>query len=1160
MLKCYLCYITLLFMSFVTESYANVNPSNNQSIALSAEEKLWLNAHPSIRLGIDSDWPPYSFINQSGQQQGLCADVILSIEKRLNIKFILAPQRNWSDTLKDAQNQDIDLLSCVTQTEDRSRYLHFTDPFFTPLIGIYTLKDSADISNLSDLNNKRIAIEKDYFLYEELTKHYPDMRLIPVSTTTDALKAVSYGDADAYIGNQGPANWALEQHALNNLKITQDNHLKNAPLRMAVRIDWPILQSILNKALLAIPDDEMSAIRRKWLGTNIVDAEKLILTNEEQRWLDEHKTIRFTGDPNWLPYEGFDKENNYIGIVAEHLKLIEKKLGINIDIIPSETWSNSLAMVKNGKVDIISETSDSDLTSELTFTDHYLSSPIVIIMKKEIGYIDSIEQIKNKRIAVIKDYGYVPAIIKGHPTIEFKTVSSIQDGLTSVSTGEVDALLATLAHASYHISELGINNIRIVGKTEFDTKLAFGMRQEFKPLVPLFNRALGGISPSEKQTILNAWGNDRFSTKIDYQLLIITASILLLFLAVILYWNRKLTKEVILRTEIEAQTKALIDHIPLQIVVTSPTGDILTVNPKVLSDYKVTLEEIKNFTMADFYHDINDRASILKEIAEKGKVDQKIIQFKKLGGEVRSMMISIMPISYQKKPALLTIALDMTERIEIEAELNKAKISAEKASLAKSEFLSNMSHEIRTPMNAIIGFTELLNEQIHEPKLKGFIKTIQTAGHSLLLLVNDILDLSKIEAGKMQIKKTATNPHDLFTELANIFMINVHNKGLDFILAIDSNIPDSLMLDNVRLRQVLLNILGNAVKFTEHGYIKLVATAENADEILSKLNLVVKVEDSGIGIPENQLRSIFNEFEQTEQQDHAKFGGTGLGLSISKRLTQLMGGTIKADSTLGVGSVFTVSLKNVDVASVKHSSVSKSDNFAVNAIKFSAANVLVVDDIDDNRELVREIFLNTELTFFEAKNGLEALNLIQQHDIDLILMDIKMPVMDGYEATKKIKALKNIPIIALTASVMKDEYERFKSEGFNDYLRKPVLRADLIKTLSLFLKHDIVDLMNEEPIEIELSPMERKVLPEILEKLNPLATQWQLIQKSNNISEIKTFAMSLSDIGSEYQFMLISDYANELIDKVDAFDINGIEQLLNAFSTLYSNLQTVNLQ
>ncbi len=884
----------------------------------------------------------------------------------------------------------------------------------------------------------------------------------------------------------------------------------------------------------------------------------LTLTTEELKWLDQHQTIRFTGDPDWLPYEAFDKQNNYIGIVAEHLKLIEKKLGIKVDIIPSKTWSNSVEMVKRGEIDILSETTDSNLKSTLTFTNPYLTSPVVIIMKKDVSYVDNIDQLKDKKIAVIKNYGYVPAISKRHPSITFTQVNSIQDGLNAVSTGKVDALLATLAQASYQISARGMNNIRIVGKTHVDTELAFGMTQEFKPLVPLFNRALRHISPAEKQAILNTWGEDKFVAKTDYRLLATAASIFLLFSAVILYWNRKLKKEVALRTKIEAQTKSLIDKIPLQIVVTNINGDILTVNPQVLNDYKVNPEDVEKFSMIDLYDDINDRQLILKEIAEKGKVDQQIVRFKKLDGELRSMMISIMPIYYQNESALLTIAVDMTKRIEVETELKKAKESAEKANLAKSEFLSNMSHEIRTPMNAIIGFTELLNEQINDPKHKGFVKTIQSAGHSLLLLINDILDLSKIEAGKMKIEKTASNPHDLFNDLANIFMLNVRSKGLDLILEVDPNIPESLMLDTVRLRQVLLNILGNAVKFTEHGHIKLSARADNKDEILSKLNLTITIEDTGIGIPKLQQQAIFNEFEQTEGQDQTKFGGTGLGLSISKRLTQLMGGTINVESTVDVGSIFTVSLNNIDVASVKHDNNLKSANFEADTIQFAPANILVADDIENNRQLVRELFANTELTFFEASNGQEAINIIEKQDIDLILMDIKMPIMDGYEAAKKIKAIKNISIIALTASIMKDEYDRLKSEGFDDYLRKPVLRSDLFQTLSVFLKHDIVKLATEELVGIALSPTEQKVLPAVLNKLDPLATQLQTIQNNNNITDIKSFANNLSSIGKQYHFNLVSNYADELIEKIDAFDINGIQLILNAFSTLYDNLHAEN--
>lgn len=505
-----------------------------------------------------------------------------------------------------------------------------------------------------------------------------------------------------------------------------------------------------------------------------------------------------------------------------------------------------------------------------------------------------------------------------------------------------------------------MNNIHIIGKTEFTTQLAFGMSKEFAPLVPLFNRALGSMSKAEKQGILDTWGKHKYATKIDYTWLAIMAGIFLFIVAIIILWNRKLAKEISRRKEVEAQNQALIDNIPLQITVTSFEGHILTANPKALADYCIHKDEIQKFNIVDFYNDDSDREEIIKEIAEKGKVEQKIVPFKRADGTVHSMMISIMPIYYSSQRAFLTIAVDMTERLEMESALQKAKENAESSNHAKSEFLANMSHEIRTPMNAIIGFTELLNDQVKDPKLKSFVKTIHSAGNALLLLINDILDLSKIEAGKMDIKKTATNPHDLFTELGNIFMMKIREKNLDLIIDVDPEIPESLMLDATRLRQVLLNLIGNAVKFTEFGHIRLKARTVNENEIRSKLNLIIDIEDTGIGIPEKQLQSIFHEFQQTEGQSYSKFGGTGLGLSISRRLTELMGGKISVTSKVKHGSTFTVSFNNVDVASVKPKALSKADDFDANTVQFAPAVILVVDDITDNRKLICENFVDTE--------------------------------------------------------------------------------------------------------------------------------------------------------------------------------------------------------
>ncbi len=878
------------------------------------------------------------------------------------------------------------------------------------------------------------------------------------------------------------------------------------------------------------------------------------LSVEEKNWIKNHPIIRFTGDPNWLPYEAFDKQGNYIGIVAEHLKIIEQKLGIKVDIIPSKTWTESVAKVKQGEIDVLSETSDSDLKSHLIFTKPYLSSPVVIVMKNNEDYVEDISQIKNRKLAVINAYGYVPEILANYPDINFEIVNTIQQGLTSVSTGKIDALIATLAQASFHISELGINNIRIVGKTEFNTKLAFGVRKEFAPLVSLFNRALASISQGKKQIILSKWGKQKYAAKIDYDLLAKIAGLFFAIFSLFIYWNRKLAKEVKLRKEIENQTQLLIDNIPLQIIVTSFEGDILMANPKALIDYKIHQDEIDQYNISDFYHDINDRKIMVKEIVENGKIEQKILRFKNLDGSVRSMMLSVMPISFQHNKALLTIAVDMTIRLEIEATLQQAKEHAERATQAKSEFLSNMSHEIRTPMNAIIGFTELLNEQVKDPKLKMFVKTIQSAGNNLLTLINDVLDLSKIEVGKLKIEKTACNPHDLFSELGNIFMLKMREKNIEFILDIDPVIPKSLQIDATRLRQVLFNLIGNAVKFTDQGHIRVIAHTSNENTIHSKLDLVIDIEDTGIGISADQQKIVFNDFEQSSGQDIRKYGGTGLGLSISKRLVELMGGEITLKSELGKGSTFSIKLSDVHVAPLAVEA-NKAKTKSNNHISFLPATILIVDDIADNRDLLLANFAETNLKTVEAENGLQAVELTKKQPFDLILMDIRMPVMNGYEAAREIKLFSEVPIVALTASVMTDEFERLKTENFSGYLRKPVLKIDLTRELCKFLPFEEKADLDEVSSIDELTDLEEKHLKPAIDRLEKMTEQCFDISTSNNISAIQIFADMVLEISHQYPISVIANYAKQLKHNTDSFDITAIKRSLQDYPQLIRQLK-----
>jgi len=506
--------------------------------------------------------------------------------------------------------------------------------------------------------------------------------------------------------------------------------------------------------------------------------------------------------------------------------------------------------------------------------------------------------------------------------------------------------------------------------------------------------------------------------------------------------------------------------------------------------------------------------------------------------------------------------IDITQNRERER-AERAREAAEAASQAKSEFLANMSHEIRTPMNAILGFSELLVPEMMSSRQKEYLDGIRSSGRSLLSLINDILDLSKIEAGKMELRFDPVSLRMLFDEIRKIFQSGINAKGLTFEDSIAREIPDSLLLDEVRLRQVLFNLIGNAVKFTEKGSIQLSAQGIFSGQGDS-FELKIKVADTGEGIRPEAQELVFHSFRQQKRVQDNEPNGSGLGLAISKKLVDLMGGRIQLTSVEGEGSIFEIILPEVKVATTEIPITQLSKH--IPPITFPQGKLMVVDDLEVNRTLVKEFLRESELIVFEAESGKEALKLAQKYEPDAILLDIRMPEMDGYQTLERLRELpltKDVPIIALTAAGMREEVETIHRCGFDGFLLRPFDKWQLSEMLCQFLPcHEsaVVEIPPRfEPgidLEWELSLAGRERLPIALAALErDVSESWKTAQLKQRIPDIEKFAKNIEKIGREENLPPLRQFGERMSNYIASFDIDRISMMLEYYPKFLQLLQ-----
>jgi len=593
----------------------------------------------------------------------------------------------------------------------------------------------------------------------------------------------------------------------------------------------------------------------------------------------------------------------------------------------------------------------------------------------------------------------------------------------------------------------------------------------------------------------------------------------------------------------------LLESIQESIIVIKTDSEIVYCNEKAKRVFGITNTTT---SVKDINLPFNEKADTIIETLQAGQVWEEEGHIIK-NEQTRTFLHRFQPLHTQHCFNIVIISTDISD-------LTEARIHAETANMAKSQFLANMTHELRTPMVGILGSADFLEKTPLNPEQMENLHIIQDCSRQLLDIINEILDVSKIELGIENLTNTATDVADLLHKTVRMTETKLREKGLLLEVDIAPSIPRMLMVDKLKLRQVVANLIYNAIKFTPQGGIRLEAKMEELEHCTF---LSVSVADTGIGIPQSQLKSIFNRFEQGNSKACREYGGTGLGLYICQKHIELMSGQIWADSIEGVGSTFSFRIP-VQIVNDEESLLETANTATLAAAcsldnyEFDPIRVLVVEDNELNQKLLVQMLSNYGFEVFVSNNGLNCINMLQSDNFDVILMDMQMPVMDGYEATRLIREnpdWEHIPVIAITANAMSGDREKCLACGCSSYLAKPFKAEELINEIKTYLKAEFINNRRHKNNSSALSnQLIADLIPEFIELMQEMLVDLTGAIETKNLAEVQNLGHAIKGTAGMYGFMNMSEIAACIEQSAKDKNLHKLVMLHTQLTTLFNQL------